>query len=281
MRPDDIRTDEASTPQGTVALRNYLEYARSRILPSITVTSREPDSDFEIAVAKVLRERGYEVQPQLGVKGFFIDIAVKNPDRPGEFLAAVECDGATYHSSFSARDRDRIRQEILESLGWKDKIYRIWSADWFSDPDRQTNKLMAFLDARRAESKAVAAAEFEISDEIDAVIGSPSAPSNSTEPPFGGQEAETAGAATTSDDALDVYVEVGDKVTYCFEDLPEERHCIWIVEGPSIPKHNIVNEKTPLGIALLGLSVGERGKLEVEKHPPRVVRITKIERGNA
>jgi REase_MTES_1575 len=79
----------------------------------------------------VITALGYEVKPQLGVAGFFIDIAVRNPDRPGEFLAGIESDGATYHSGFSVRDRDRIRQEILESLGWKGRIHRIWSTDWF------------------------------------------------------------------------------------------------------------------------------------------------------
>src|SRR5215831_2459151 len=68
----------------------------------------EPDSDFEVAVIDVLRARGYEVTPQLGVAGYRIDIAVKHPDDPGAYLAAIECDGAGYHSAVSVRDRDRI-----------------------------------------------------------------------------------------------------------------------------------------------------------------------------
>jgi hypothetical protein len=64
---------------------------------------RDPESDFEVSVANVVSSLGYEVKPQLGVAGFFIDMAVRNPDRPGEFLAGIECDGATYHSGFSVR----------------------------------------------------------------------------------------------------------------------------------------------------------------------------------
>jgi very-short-patch-repair endonuclease len=55
-------------------------------------------------------------------------------------LLGIECDGAAYHSAKSARDRDRLRQEILERMGWN--IYRIWSTDWFSDPDREMEKLL-------------------------------------------------------------------------------------------------------------------------------------------
>lgn len=153
MQPEDIVLDN-KTPVGTRVLRDYLEFAQHGVLARTEVTQREPDSDFEIAVANVIRTLGYEVQPQLGVAGFFLDMAVRNPNRPGEFLAAIECDGATYHSGFSVRDRDRIRQEILESLGWRGKIHRIWSTDWFYNPRRETERLRQFLEQRRQDSLA-------------------------------------------------------------------------------------------------------------------------------
>jgi hypothetical protein len=90
-----------------------------------------------------------EHDPQLGVSGFRIDIAVRHPDFPGAYLAAIECDGAQYHSARSARDRDRIRQEILESQGWDGRIWRIWSTDWFQGPQQEIAKLKAFLDRLR------------------------------------------------------------------------------------------------------------------------------------
>ena len=148
MKPEDIVMDY-STPEGTKALRNYLEYIRTGLLTSADQTGREPDSDFEIAVIDLLRNKGYEVTPQLGVAGYSIDIAVKNPDMPGSYLAAIECDGATYHSALSVRDRDRIRQEILESLGWRDRIWRIWSTDWFRTPREEAEKLIGFLENLR------------------------------------------------------------------------------------------------------------------------------------
>lgn len=145
LRPEDILID-GTTPEGTRSLRNYLEYARTGSLVVGEATDREPDSDFERSVIDVLRHRGFEVTPQLGVAGYLLDIAVKHPDAPGSYLAAIECDGASYHSAQSVRDRDRIRQEILESLGWRGRIWRIWSTDWFRSPRQEADKLLSFLD---------------------------------------------------------------------------------------------------------------------------------------
>lgn len=72
-----------------------------------------------------------------------VDMAVVDPKRPGRYLLAIECDGATYHSAKSARDRDRLRQGVLESLGWK--VHRIWSTDWFRDPHEETAKVIRRL----------------------------------------------------------------------------------------------------------------------------------------
>ena len=107
-------------------------------------TSREAGSDFQLYVGDKLKERGYEITQEVGVAGFFIDIGVKHPKIPHKYLIGVECDGATYHSSKSARDRDRLRQEILEGLGWT--LYRIWSTDWFNDPNNETDKLVDFIE---------------------------------------------------------------------------------------------------------------------------------------
>ena len=148
MVPEDIIVDER-TPLGTKALRDYLDFAKRGVLVSTDEGLREPDSDFEVSVASVILSMGYEVKPQLGVAGFFLDMVVRNPDRPGEYLAGIECDGATYHSGFSVRDRDRIRQDILESLGWDGRIHRIWSTDWFYNPRHEIERLLAFLDERR------------------------------------------------------------------------------------------------------------------------------------
>jgi superfamily I DNA and/or RNA helicase/very-short-patch-repair endonuclease len=135
---------------GSRVLRNYLQFARERHLQFPTSTGKEPDSDFERWVIQLLREKGYEVVPQLGVAGYFLDIAIYHPDRPGTFLVGVECDGATYHSARSVRDRDRLRQEILERLHWN--IYRIWSTDWFRNPQSEFEKLTEHIEQLRASS---------------------------------------------------------------------------------------------------------------------------------
>ena len=101
-------------------------------------TGRGSDSPFEDAVAAKLRAQGHEVEHQVGSAGFRIDLAVVDPRQRGRYLLGIECDGAAYHSARSARDRDRLRQQVLEGLGWT--IHRIWSTDWFRNPDREIAK---------------------------------------------------------------------------------------------------------------------------------------------
>lgn len=133
MKSDDVQTSESSK-RGVIALKGFLHFAEHGMLDAISGhTGRAPDSDFEVTVIDALNRAGFECEPQVGVAGFFIDIAVKDPGRPGRYLMGIECDGAAYHSAKSARDRDRLRQEVLERLGWN--IRRIWSTDWFGNPD--------------------------------------------------------------------------------------------------------------------------------------------------
>jgi hypothetical protein len=146
MTPSQIKVDEASS-RGKRILRDYIEYAATGHLPLANESGAEPDSDFERFVIKALLQNGYDAIPQVGVKGFSIDIGVQHKDYPYGFIAGIECDGATFHSTPAARDRDRIRQDILESLGWK--IYRIWSTDWFADPSRETARLLDWLSSQK------------------------------------------------------------------------------------------------------------------------------------
>lgn len=131
--------EEHGLSRGGADLRAYLAFARTGQYQEAHHTGREPDSDFEVEVANTLREQGYEVTPQVGVAGYFIDLGVR-AKHGGRFLLGVECDGARYHSSFSARDRDRLRQQVLEGLGWE--IFRIWSTDWYRDGRKQRQRLL-------------------------------------------------------------------------------------------------------------------------------------------
>jgi len=143
LDPDRIQTT-ANSPWGLRALKQYLQFARSGNLQQAEESEGQEANDFERSVSWVLREKGYEVVPQVGVAGFFIDLGVRHPTKPGSFVLGVECDGATYHSGKSARDRDRLRQEILENLGWK--LHRIWSTDWFRNRDGEIVRLLARIE---------------------------------------------------------------------------------------------------------------------------------------
>jgi hypothetical protein len=153
MRPTDIHIADGSR-RGVRVLKAYLEYAATgKITEHGRPTGRAPDSEFEEAVSKILSDLGYECDPQVGVAGFYIDIGVRHPDFSGEYLMGVECDGATYHSARSVRDRDRLRQEILEDKGWH--IHRIWSTSWFHTRAAEIERLKTALTRRLEEVRKI------------------------------------------------------------------------------------------------------------------------------
>jgi len=161
MRSEDILISETSK-RGVIALRNFLDYAEKGSMDGTPLhTGKAPDSDFEISVIEALHQAGFESEAQVGVAGFFIDLAVKDPGKPGRYLMGIECDGATYHSAKSARDRDRLRQEVLERLGWR--IRRIWSTDWYSNPQGELEPIIRELHSLKTEKL-----EVEESFELDA-----------------------------------------------------------------------------------------------------------------
>ncbi|AHJ99695.1 DUF3320 domain-containing protein [Hymenobacter swuensis] len=134
--------------KGVAALKTFLNFAQHGRLNQNKDTGRPMESPFEEAVHRALMARGYVVRPQIGSQGFYIDLAVMDPDQPGRYVLGIECDGAMYHSARSARDRDRLRQQVLEAVGWR--LHRIWSTDWFRDPQRETERaVQAIEEARR------------------------------------------------------------------------------------------------------------------------------------
>lgn len=135
---EDISLEGAGKP-GVRALKEFLKLAKDGYSAFAETTGRGFDSDFEEAVALAIQGLGYDCRPQVGMAGFFIDLAVLDPQDPDRYLLGVECDGAAYHSSRYARDRDRLRQAILERRGWS--LHRIWSTDWFYRREREVEKL--------------------------------------------------------------------------------------------------------------------------------------------
>ncbi len=141
LKPSDIH----SGTTGARLLRRFLEYARNPAAslsdgPTTTLASPtgEELNDFEKAVKSALEARGHRVVGQVGSAGYRIDLAILSED--GErYDLGVECDGATYHSAPAARDRDWLRQSVLEDLGWT--IHRVWSRSWVQDPKRETDRI--------------------------------------------------------------------------------------------------------------------------------------------
>lgn len=134
---------------GVLAFKLFLQYARTGRLSVSTPSGRPMDSVFEEQVASALQAKGYQVHPQVGIAGFFIDLAIADPELPGRYLLGIECDGSAYHSSRSARERDRLRQAVLEDHGWI--IHRIWSTDWFQRPEEQLQKVINAIENAKTE----------------------------------------------------------------------------------------------------------------------------------
>jgi very-short-patch-repair endonuclease len=147
----DIELRGASVPVGRRILHTYLKFAETGETDVPMATGLDADSEFELAVGSRLRAAGYHVDYQVGSAGFRIDIGVRDPSYSNAYILGVECDGATYHSALWARERDRLRQQVLESKGWR--LHRIWSTDWFNRPDAELRKLLAAIDAAKAAHK--------------------------------------------------------------------------------------------------------------------------------
>jgi transcription elongation GreA/GreB family factor len=280
MRPEDIVMD-GTTPDGTKALRNYLEYARTGSLNTVEETGREADSDFEISVMEMLKLRGYEVTPQLGVAGYRIDIAVKHPDAQGSYLAAIECDGATYHSALSVRDRDRIRQEILESLGWRGRIWRIWSTDWFRTPRQETEKLISFLeDLRQSWKPEHASGEAWIEEGLGA--GQPAALVTlevaQVENIAQAEMEREAVSSVLIDTEDDLEIEVGDVIRYVDLAKSNDVLTVQITRGKDDFSNGIVNKSRPLAQALLGAVVGDEVALHLTGSASKTFQVIEIKR---
>ena len=153
IRAEQIDLDRTRAV-GVRDLKAFLDFAErgSIALPARDEGSLGPaESPFEEAVADALSVKGWEVRTQIGASGFRVDLGVVHPDYAGCYLAGIECDGASYHSSATARDRDKVRQAVLEGLGWT--ILRVWSTDWFQHSldvaDRLHGKLEQLLESDR------------------------------------------------------------------------------------------------------------------------------------
>ena len=259
MTAADIKADDNGNP-GAFMLKRWLEYSATGKLSAGEDLRREPESEFEVFVIEQLRSMGCEPVPQVGVAGFRIDIGVMHPSWPHGYIMGVECDGATYHSSRSARDRDQLREQVLNGLGWH--LYRIWSTDWFNDPNKQAARLRAAVEERLsklqegAEAKPAASflksgASQKPQDQIDAdleeQVESPSPPQAQMQP-----------AATEARGHVNPnVVEVGDTVRVRYLTGEQRTREVTLSDTLNKPEDGIVHMREPLAIALIGAEIGE------------------------
>ncbi len=159
MHGDDINA-AGTTSRGAHLLRDFLRYVEFGRLESVVANANAAaESPFEQDVIAELTRRGMKVVPQVGAAGYRIDIGVLDDEVPGRFVCGIECDGVAYHSAETARDRDRLRQQVLEARGWT--IIRVWSTDWFKDRAGQIDRLLKLIAEAKVEAKERLAAEAE------------------------------------------------------------------------------------------------------------------------
>ncbi len=283
LNANDISVN-GNQPPGRFMLKKWLEYSVSGHIETGLSTGKEPDSMFEVYVIEQLQAMGCEPIPQVGASGYFIDIGVKHPSYPHGFIMAVECDGATYHSSKSARDRDRLRQEILEGQGWF--FHRIWSTNWFNDAKGECDKLRTVIEARLEQLSTKLVGEQILTGDMTELV-------DTVEPELVFEEQEAENLVQTiethiddessqteggfwdeideglaqdifdftphvnQDDANGECVELGDVVHVSYRDENKNMRFKLVDKGQGDVNKGKVAVNAPLGMAVLDLEVGE------------------------
>lgn len=267
----DITADQTSNP-GAWMLKRWLEYSAGAPLDVADSGTHDAfDSPLEDYVATQIRSMGCVVDCQVGVDGYSIDLAVRHPSWPYGYILGVECDGATYHSSRSARDRDRHRQEILENLGWR--LYRVWSTDWFADPREEANRLRTAISERLKELKdglkrkpaSLSPAEtlqpIVLDRKPEVVRTEKQSDSRSSTPPQTILPFERKVVVPEKSDLKPLTTtartgaQMGDTVRIRYMDKADEVFQFKIVGVPSAPEKGLVNASAPLAKAVIGCEV--------------------------
>ena len=161
MKAEDIDLTRASG-RGPAVFRAFLDYAQAGA-PTIAAQGSLADDKFPDVILAELKKKGYECQTHVGVAGVFIDLAVVDPSEPGRYLVGVVCDGNAYKTARTARDRDRLRDQVLQGQGWT--LHHLWCWDWFQRPAEQLQKLVDAIEAaKRNKGKAPGASTSGSSD---------------------------------------------------------------------------------------------------------------------
>ena len=260
--------------QGATLLKLWLQYCATTRLGERVIDSEQsglPDNPFEEHVIETVKRLGFKAVPQVGVSGYYIDIGVKHPSYPFGYLCGIECDGASYHSAKTARDRDRLRQEVLERLGWS--LYRIWSTDWFRDTFGQVELLEAHLNdllKRRLEEVGDLKHLSESSESVSGRGSEAQLFSEGTD--FGNAEGIQFGG-TVEEAAIEVGSKV--KIRYLSGSRAGATVQVWLtdradLDGFDMPGFQVLPVKAPLGQALIDSVIGDIVSFEVQGADVRV-----------
>ncbi|MBQ9063885.1 MAG: DUF4011 domain-containing protein [Blautia sp.] len=141
--PSDIDLSR-TTSEGIRMIRSYIEFAMSGGVSSAVSGQRRVPDDFAGAIYKFICDKGYKAKQYVGCSGYRIDIAVEHPEKKDEYAAGIECDGLSYVNTRTARDRDRLRASVLRKMGWN--LYRVWSTEWYRNPEAEGKKLIEFIE---------------------------------------------------------------------------------------------------------------------------------------
>jgi very-short-patch-repair endonuclease len=217
------------------------------------------DSPFEEEVEAFLAEAGYECELQKPETEFRIDLAVKRRNGLG-YICGIECDGAQYHAGWRARTRDIWRQQILESKGWH--IERVWSTDWFQDPDNTKSKLMEVIRRLEAEFNG-SLVPLTFQPRMMATSDYAATSTQSSKAPAPSAKSVTSMNSVPQPPAAAVFetrqVQIGDTVTFKYVNELMPRHVKIVPMGQPCDRANgIIWPKDPLALALLGFCVGDK-----------------------
>lgn len=160
--------EDVGKKSGIKALKSFLYFAQHGKFSEAKPISFPKSTPFEDFVEAQLTKSGYTLRRHVGSEGYNIDLAVVDQENPGRYLLGIECDGETYKNAKSARDRDRLRKEVLEAMGWK--MYRVWSTDWFRNPERELQRLVDAIEKAKEQVILDDVVEEEIQKELASLI---------------------------------------------------------------------------------------------------------------
>lgn len=274
MTGTDITAEQTTNP-GAWMLKRWLEYSAGAPLEVLDNGVHDAfDSPLEDYVASQIRSMGCHVDCQVGVAGYAIDLGIRHPDWPYGYILGVECDGATYHSSRSARDRDRHRQEVLENLGWQ--LHRVWSTDWFGNPREESERLRSVIVDRLsalqeglkrnplgkskiqpvpARTPDIAPAPAQSRAKTDVQAAQDVVPSEKPKVPA--PPAEPKQPDRRHPPAARLGAQFGDTVRIRYLDKLDDIFQFKIVSAPSAPEKGLVNSSAPLAKSVLGCEVDD------------------------